>query len=166
MSACALSRLRFCSAVVVCRPATSSLLEPCFWICSTCRWMSASCCSMASSWLVPQPAAATMAAASAVRERRRVTTFMRSGQLSNIRTAGDREVRAAVLLPAVLAALAAERTLLAIAHGAQPLGADAEGRQVLLGGVGAPVAQRQVVVVGAALVGVAFDGEDEFRVRG
>src|SRR6266852_2749412 len=71
---------------------------------------------------------------------------------------------AAVLLPASLVALRAERLLLAKAHGAEAVGGNAQRNDVLLNGGGAAIAEAQVVFRGAALVAVAFDGRFDRRV--
>src|SRR5260370_207141 len=65
---------------------------------------------------------------------------------------------AAVLLPASLVVLRTEGLLLAEADGADAVRRDAERNDVLLDGVGAAIAEAQVVFGGAALVAVAFDG--------
>src|SRR5262245_54830536 len=49
----------------------------------------------------------------------------------------DREVRAAVACPALLARLLAERDFLAVGDGLQPGGVDAQGDQIVEGGAGA-----------------------------
>src|ERR1700722_5921073 len=63
---------------------------------------------------------------------------------------------AAVLLPAILARFRALRALLAIADGFQAIRGDALLYQEILGGSGAPISQREVVLGGAALIAVAF----------
>src|SRR5277367_2021570 len=65
------------------------------------------------------------------------------------------EAGAAVLLPAFFRGLGAEWLLFAIAHNANAVGSDARLHQRLLGGVGAALAQREVVFVGATLVAVS-----------
>src|SRR5229473_4678740 len=65
---------------------------------------------------------------------------------------------AAILLPASLVVLHAERLLLAEADGAEAVGRDAQGHEILLDGVGAAIAKAEIVFRGAALVAVAFDG--------
>ena len=69
------------------------------------------------------------------------------------------EVRPPVLRPAGFGAFGAERLFLAVADGANAIRRNAQRDQRLLGGVGAIVAQRQVVLGRAALVAVALDGE-------
>src|SRR3546814_1826135 len=46
------------------------------------------------------------------------------------------------------------------------LSVDALARQIVLGGVGAAIAQSEVVFAGAALVGVAFDRDANLRILG
>src|SRR4029077_15246927 len=71
---------------------------------------------------------------------------------------------AAVLLPASLVVLRAERLLLAEADGAEAVGRNAQRDKILLDGAGAAIAKAEVVFGGAALVAVAFD--DDFDRRG
>src|SRR5580704_15221626 len=71
---------------------------------------------------------------------------------------------AAVLLPAGLVAVHAERLFLAVADGGDAVGGNAERDEVLLGGIGAAVAESEVVFGGAALVAMAFDGHFDLRV--
>ena len=73
--------------------------------------------------------------------------------------AGHGEVGAAVARPALLGGLLAERDLLAVGHGLQAVGGDAQRDQVVVGGLGAPLAEGQVVLDRAALVAVALDGD-------
>src|SRR5262245_25298851 len=67
------------------------------------------------------------------------------------------EMRAAILRPCRLTVSSVEGTLFAVADGADAARVHAEGDEVLLRGVGALVAEREVVLLGAALVAVAFD---------
>ena len=69
----------------------------------------------------------------------------------------DREVVPPVAQPAVLRRLLAQRDLLAVGDGLQPLRSHPERDQVVVSGLGPPLAQGQVVLDGASLVGVAFD---------
>src|ERR1700754_2913439 len=62
--------------------------------------------------------------------------------------------RAAVLGPAVLVRAERYGALLAVADRGQTARVDAEADQVVLGRIGAPLAQREVVVARAALVAV------------
>src|ERR1041384_2370330 len=64
---------------------------------------------------------------------------------------------AAVLLPAILVGLRALRLLLAVADGLQGVCAHPSLEEGLLGGVGAALAQSQVVFGGTAFVAVAFN---------
>src|SRR5438445_7428789 len=75
------------------------------------------------------------------------------------RLARHREVIAAVARPAVLGRLLAERHFLAVGHGLEAVRRHPQGHQVVVGGLGAPLAQGEVVLDGAALVAVALDGD-------
>src|SRR5207247_8831077 len=66
------------------------------------------------------------------------------------------EVGAAVLRPAGLVVLGAERLLLTIAHQLHAVLVDARPDQIIDGGAGATLAEHQVVLVGAPLVTVAL----------
>src|SRR5271157_6372048 len=68
-----------------------------------------------------------------------------------------REVHVPVLLPARLVGLGANRPLLAVADGPQPVGRHPQLLQELLGATGAPVAEAEVVLRRAALVAIAFE---------
>ena len=61
-------------------------------------------------------------------------------------------------------ALCAEWLFFAEADGAEAIGGDAQGDQILLDGAGAAIAEREVVFGGAALVAVAFDGHAKLRI--
>src|SRR3954471_23388104 len=69
----------------------------------------------------------------------------------------ENEVRAAVLRPRVFIVTGIERPLLTIAHGADARGIHSEGGEVLACDVRAPITEREVVLLGTALVAVAFD---------
>jgi hypothetical protein len=56
-----------------------------------------------------------------------------------------------------LAGVVVLRALLAVAHGAEPIGADAAAREIVAHRVGAPLAERQVVLGRADVAGVPFD---------
>src|SRR5207247_2682254 len=73
----------------------------------------------------------------------------------------QREVRAAVLRPRSLVIAGIERALPAVRDDLDSRRRDARLHQVVPGGLRAPLAQRLVVLDGAALVAVALD--DEFR---
>src|SRR5229473_1720798 len=94
--------------------------------------------------------------------RRRAAPLRRNTQCCGL--LGADEVAAAVLLPAGLVALRAERFFLAEADGGHAVGRAAQRDEVLLHGAGAAIAERQVVFRGAALVAVAFDGHAKLRV--
>src|SRR5262245_5495813 len=68
------------------------------------------------------------------------------------------EMRAAILRPRTLVMTVIERTLFAVAHRVETRRVDAERHQVFLGGVGALLAESEVVRLGATLVAVTFDG--------
>src|SRR6185369_17018071 len=70
----------------------------------------------------------------------------------------DRSHAAAVLRPAAFVRLGALRTLLAVGDHGQTAGIDAQRGQVIGDRIGATLTERQVVLAGAALVAVAFDG--------
>src|SRR5688500_12311727 len=69
----------------------------------------------------------------------------------------DDEVIAAVALPALLVVLGADRTLFTVADEVEPAGVDAMLDEVLLRGGCTTLTEGQVVLIRAALVGVAFD---------
>src|SRR6266436_1449790 len=71
---------------------------------------------------------------------------------------------AAILLPASLAVFHAERLLLAETDGAETIGRDAQGHEILFDGVGAAIAQAEVVFGGGALIAMAFDSGFDRRV--
>ena len=71
----------------------------------------------------------------------------------------DDEVPAAVLLPAGLVLVGADRLFLALADDRDPVGRHAEADQIVLHRVGAARAEREVVLRAAARVAVAFDGD-------
>ena len=75
------------------------------------------------------------------------------------------KVIAAILLPAGLVALTAERFLLAVADDLDPAGCDPGLNQSFTGCVGAIIAKRKVVVGGTAFVAMPLDGEADRRVR-
>src|SRR5690242_3038772 len=67
------------------------------------------------------------------------------------------DVYAAILLPAVLGVILADRALFAVAdHGKLRVG-DSDVDQIVLGRLRAPIAERQVVFGRASLIAVAFD---------
>src|SRR5262245_2504384 len=68
------------------------------------------------------------------------------------------EMPAPVLLPTILVRFGAERFFLAIADCLDAAGADARLDERVLHGVGAIGSEREVVLGGAALVAVSFDG--------
>src|SRR5438552_5448314 len=69
---------------------------------------------------------------------------------------------AAILRPRRFIVTRVERSLFAVADRTDARGVDAEGLQVFLGDVRALVAEGEVVLLGAALVAMAFD-EDVVR---
>jgi len=54
--------------------------------------------------------------------------------------------------------LGCRRAFLCRAYGADAIGGDAQGDEILLDGAGAAIAKSEVVFGGAALIAVAFDG--------
>src|SRR5581483_4314407 len=74
------------------------------------------------------------------------------------------DVAAAVLLPGVLVVAGGARLLLAVAHGVHLRLAHAEDVHHLHHGVGAALAEGEVVLAAAALVGVALDPDLGLRV--
>src|ERR1700740_1447625 len=77
---------------------------------------------------------------------------------------GADEVAAAVLLPAGFVVFGAEGLFFAEADGAHAIGRDAQGDEILLHRVGAPIAESEVVFGGAALVAMAFNGHANLRI--
>src|SRR5579862_1999215 len=71
----------------------------------------------------------------------------------------DNEVIAAVLRPAALVIAMAERRLLPEAPDDEPIGRHAKADEIVARGFGAPVAKRDVVLGGSALVAVPFQGD-------
>src|SRR5262249_61132887 len=67
------------------------------------------------------------------------------------------DLDAAVLLPAVLAVVLADRTLFAVADGVELAGRGAGGAERAADRVAAALAEAEVVLARAALVGVAFE---------
>src|SRR3954447_11628080 len=163
MSASVLSRPCICWPTSLWRLATSCLLGAswaCFWSCSICRWMSESCvCRPSMSWDETHPAAASATARKPARGRARRTLIS-----AYVPAPGDHHVGAAVLRPAALHLLGADGPLLAVGDGAHTGVGDAERLQVVLHRVGPALAQGQVVLAGAARVGVPLEGERELRV--
>src|SRR5262245_66257050 len=76
----------------------------------------------------------------------------------------DGEVGAAVLRPALLGVLGAERPLLAVADARDALALHAVRDEVVHRRARAAVTERDVVLVGAPLVGVALDQQEVLRV--
>src|SRR5690606_24445056 len=80
------------------------------------------------------------------------------------RAADDLRVCVSVHTPRFLVRARIERTLLAVGDGFDAAGLDAERDEVVLGRGGAAGAKRQVVLAGAAFVGVAGDEDAHVRV--
>src|SRR5579859_3912712 len=74
------------------------------------------------------------------------------------------KVAPAILVPAFLVMLRAERVLFAPAHCFDAVTGDTERDQILLGCVGAPLPEAQVVFFRAPLVAMALDGYADLRV--
>src|SRR6186997_1152116 len=75
--------------------------------------------------------------------------------ISSLRS--DNEMRTAVLGPRPLFVTGIERELLAVADRSQPIRGNTHRDEVRASGGRAPLAQRKIVLGGAALVGVPFD---------
>src|SRR5262249_42532067 len=75
-----------------------------------------------------------------------------------------REMRPAILAPAILAGIVADRALLAVADHRDPVRPDASRDQIVHRSLRAALAERQVVVWRPALVGVALDEDLPTRV--
>src|SRR5438093_2277526 len=71
---------------------------------------------------------------------------------------GDHEMGAAILEPRALVVSRVERKLLAVAHGPQPVGGDAERHEVRARRDRPSFTQRQIVLGCSALVAVPLDG--------
>ena len=74
-------------------------------------------------------------------------------------------MRAAILAPARLVLLVANRPLLAVADDGDAVRLDALGDEVIHRRLCATLAERQVVLVGAALIAVSFDKYEVLGVR-
>src|SRR5438552_1684110 len=74
-------------------------------------------------------------------------------------------VSPAVPLPAILVVVSADGPVFSVGDGRDPVGGHTEVHKEALGRGRAPVAQAQVVLLAAALVAMAFDGELDVRVR-
>src|SRR5690348_14904506 len=75
-----------------------------------------------------------------------------------------REMRAAVLLPAILGGFGTLRPLLAIADGLYAVARDPQLHQEVLGRGGSPVTKRKIVLGRTALVAMAFHHDAEVRI--
>src|SRR5205814_6662061 len=86
-------------------------------------------------------------------------------RLFQVLAAGENlELVPAILRPRVFVVSGSERPLLAVGHGLDTAAIDAVADDVLLGRRRAPVAERQVVFVGPALVAMAADPNPQARV--
>src|SRR4051812_26467525 len=165
MSASVLSSPCICWPTLDWRLVTSCLLgasPACFWSWSICFWMSVSWfCSPWMSWEETHPAVAKATARQTASER----LCDDNGELMSphVGTAGDDHVRAAVLRPAALRLLGADRPLFTVGDGAHAGAGHSQGGEIVAHGAGAALAQGEVVLVGAARVGVALDGHRELR---
>src|SRR5579859_1623321 len=129
----------------------------------------ASCACTASTWsptfrtspLRAQPAVSARIAAVKLRTERRADVLR---LLQRIATRENREFIAAVLRPGILVVAGVERPLLAVRDGLDAAGIDPMAHEILLGGVGAAIAQGEVVFVGPALVTVAGDLHPQRRI--
>ena len=75
-----------------------------------------------------------------------------------------RNMRAAILLPALFVVLGADRFILAEADGRQLVARQAQAGQILLGLFGARIAQREIVLFRSALVAVSLHRQLEVRI--
>src|SRR5882672_3478708 len=90
----------------------------------------------------------------------------RSSRLIQLFAAGQNlELVPTILGPRILVVALSDRPLLAVRHGLDAARIDAVTDDVLLGRRRAPVAERQVVFVGPALVAMAADANPQPRVR-
>src|SRR5689334_9255469 len=80
-----------------------------------------------------------------------------SQQCSGTRAARDSGYAAAILRPAILGRLRADRVFLAVGDRFHARGRDAQADQKLLHGIGSAGTEREIVFARAALVAVAFD---------
>src|SRR2546422_165222 len=74
------------------------------------------------------------------------------------------KVGTAVLLPAILVVLGADRPVFAVRDGRNPVGGDTEVDEEVLGCGGAPVTQTEVILLASTLVAVTLDRELDVRV--
>src|SRR6185503_14459267 len=119
--------------------------------CSACTWSS----TFRTSPLRAQPATSPRASGATAKT-------LRPAKI--VAPADDFELGAPVLRPGALVVAVHHGTLFAPRLRLDAAGIDAVAHQVLLGGLGAPVAEREVVLVGAALVAVAADADTEIRI--
>src|SRR5207237_10246108 len=89
-----------------------------------------------------------------------------AARLLLVRRRNRGEVGAAVLLPGVLVVSGGPRLLRAEADGEELRGFRTQLGEVAFGGVRAALAEGEVVLLGAALVAVAFDADLEIGVAG
>src|SRR5207245_10972614 len=89
----------------------------------------------------------------------------RSGLLQGVAARQDVDLVAAILGPGLLVVAGIDGPLFAVRHRLDATRVDAVTQEVLLGRRGAPIAQGQVVLVGAALVAVSADADTQSRVR-
>src|SRR6185312_12255422 len=105
----------------------------------------------------------------------RTRTRLRSGFMSahpfeafpsraSARALGDRSVGVAVLGPRLFVVAGIDRLLLAVGDRRDPARRDPVRHQEFAHSVGAAGAEREVVLAGAALVGVAFDPDAHCRI--
>src|SRR5690349_20704951 len=76
----------------------------------------------------------------------------------------DHEIIAAVTLPAILVVVGADRPLFTVANKVEPAGVDAVLDEVLLRRGSTTLTECEVVLIRAALVGVAFDADSHSRI--
>src|SRR2546425_12420994 len=135
---------------------------------STRKWLSACAGFARPGKAATSPVSSNSAAATARRPSLPVISLSlrssRSRTTLSSATRLDDDVRSAVEGPTCLGGLGADRALLAVAHRAHASGRDAERHEVVHGRPGAPIAEREVVFVGATFVALPLD-EDQHVVR-
>src|SRR6266850_6023391 len=94
------------------------------------------------------------------RRRRGAASFLNGRRLLGL----HREMRPAILAPAVLAGLLAHRACLAVAEHRDPVRPDPSGHEIVHRRARPTLAERQVVVGRPALVGMPFDEHEPPRI--
>src|SRR5580700_2120813 len=128
--------------------------------------MATSRCSSIISLLAPKAKGDSAKSRIATRDKLIETPVGREAQrkrpaIGLLHSLAGRQMRAAVLLPASFVRFGTLRALLAVADGLEVIGGDAQLDQKILGGSSATIAQREIVLGGAALIAVAFHDHRE-----